>query len=68
METVTIQIKNNKAYKFLKDLEALKVIKVLKNKVATTQKLSEKYAGKIPSEIADQFQDYTSKSRNEWQE
>lgn len=66
METVTIQIKNNKAYKLLEDLEALKVIKVLKKNIISKQKLSEKYEGKIPPDFADTLQDYTTKSRNEW--
>lgn len=67
METVTIQIKNNKAYKLLKDLEALNVIKILKQNIVTKKKLSEKYAGKIPSEIADKLQAYTAKSCDEWE-
>jgi hypothetical protein len=29
-------------------------------------KLSEKYAGKLPSDIADELQNYVSQSRNEW--
>ena len=30
------------------------------------QNLSEKYAGKLPSAVADELQDYVSKSREEW--
>ena len=66
METVLLQIKNKKAYKILEDLEDLNVIKVLEKSLQQEQKLSEKYAGKLPSEIADQLQDYVTKSRNEW--
>ncbi len=29
-------------------------------------KLSEKYAGKLSSTVADELQDYVSKSRDEW--
>ncbi|MBC6492658.1 hypothetical protein ACFSQD_18120 [Flavihumibacter stibioxidans] len=66
METVLIQINNNKAYRLLEDLEDLHIIKVLKKSIQPTQKLSEKYGGKLPSDIADQLQDYVTKSRNEW--
>ncbi len=66
METVLVQINNNKAYKLLKDLEDLQIIKVLENKIQPPQKLSEKYAGKLPSELADEIQNYVTKSRNEW--
>ena len=62
----THQINNNKAYKLLEDLEDLHIIKVLKKTIQPQQKLSEKYAGKLPSDIADELQDYVSQSRNEW--
>ena len=63
METVLLQINNSKAYRFLEDLE---IIKVLKKSTEPKQKLSEKYAGKLPSDIADELQNYVSQSRNEW--
>lgn len=66
METVLIQINNNKAYRLLEDLEDLHLIKVLKKSVQPQQKLSEKYAGKLPSNVADELQNYVAKSRKEW--
>ena len=66
METVLIRIDNKKAYRFLEDLEDLQVIKVLQKKTETNQKLSEKYAGKLPVDIADDLQKYVIESRNEW--
>ncbi len=66
METVLVQIYNNKAYKLLEDLEDLQIIKVLKKSIQPQQKLSEKYAGKLPSEIADELQNYVTQSRDEW--
>jgi len=66
METVLIQINNNKAYKLLEDLEDLQIIKVLNKSIKPQQKLSEKYAGKLPSEVADELQNYVTQSRNEW--
>lgn len=66
METVLIQINNAKAYKLLEDLEDLHILKVLKKSIEPQQKLSEKYAGKLPSDIADELQDYVTQSRKEW--
>lgn len=66
METVLVQINNSKAYRLLEDLEDLHIIKVLKKSIQTPQKLSEKYAGKLPVDVADELQNYVSQSRNEW--
>ncbi len=69
METVLVQINNKKAYKLLEDLEDLEdlnLIKVLKKSVQPEQKLSEKYAGKLPLDVAEELQNYVAQSRNEW--
>jgi len=66
METVLVQIKNNKAYKLLEGLEDLNILKVLKKSILPQQKLSEKYAGKLPADIADELQNFVTQSRNEW--
>ncbi len=66
METVLVQINNNKAYRLLEDLEDLHIIKVLKKNITPQQKLSEKYAGKLPASVADELQNYLTQSRNEW--
>jgi hypothetical protein len=66
METVLVQINDNKAYKLLEDLEDLQILKVLKKSIEPQQKLSEKYAGKLPANIADELQNYVTQSRNEW--
>ena len=65
METVLVQINNNKAYRLLEDLEDLNILKVLNKNIQPKQKLSEKYAGKLPSDIADELQNYVTQSRNE---
>ena len=65
METVLLQINNNKAYRLLEDLEDLNIIKVLKKSIQSKQKLSEKYAGKLPEDIAEELQNYVNQSRNE---
>jgi hypothetical protein len=66
METVLVQINNSKAYKLLEDLEDLQIIKVLNKSIQSQQKLSEKYAGKLPTEVADELQNHVTQSRNEW--
>lgn len=66
METVLVQINNKKAYKLLEDLEDLNLIKVLKKSVQPEQKLSEKYAGKLPLDVAEELQNHVTQSRNEW--
>ncbi|HUH75424.1 MAG TPA: hypothetical protein VLZ75_13600 [Chitinophagales bacterium] len=66
METVLVQINNKKAYKLLEDLEDLNIITVLKKNKQPNQKLSEKYAGKLPAEIAEELQNHVSQSREEW--
>ena len=66
METVLVQINDNKAYKLLEDLEDRHMITLLKKSMQTSQSLSEKYAGKLPADIADELQDYVAQSRNEW--
>ena len=64
METVLVQINNNKAYKLLENLH---IAKVLKKSTQPQQKLSQKYAEKLPSDVADELQNYVTQSRNEWQ-
>ncbi|RRN76566.1 hypothetical protein EIM50_24035 [Pseudoxanthomonas sp. SGD-10] len=70
MQTVLLEIKNDKAYQLLKDLEDLKIIKVL-NRATKTDKqlpLSEQFAGslKLSEEDYDRFQQHLNEVRNEW--
>ncbi len=66
METILVEIKNDKAYRLLEDLEDLQLIKILKETTQPKKKLSEKYAGKLPLNIADELQSYVAQSREEW--
>lgn len=69
METVLLQINNDKAYKLIEDLEALHIVKVLKKTVQPKEKLSAKFAGSL--NLSDQeynnFQESIKQSRNEWE-
>jgi hypothetical protein len=40
------------------------MIKVLKKSIQPQQKLSERYAGKLPSKIAEEIQNFVNESRN----
>ena len=66
--TMVIQIIDEKAEQILYNLEELQLIRVLSNPVQTKQKLSEKYAGKLPSQVSEDLQKYISQSRSEWNE
>ncbi|MBK9566235.1 MAG: hypothetical protein IPO37_14030 [Saprospiraceae bacterium] len=46
-------------------MEDLHIIKGPKS-IQPQQKLSEKYAGKLPADVADELQNYVTQSRNEW--
>jgi hypothetical protein len=64
METILFQKNDPKHYNFLEDLEYLHILKVLKNK-NPQQKLSEKYVGKLTSDVAVKLQNYVTQSLNE---
>ncbi len=66
METILIQVNNNKAYKLLQDLEDLQIIKVLKKNIQPQAKLSEKYKGVFSQEDARNFNEYIQTTRKEW--
>jgi hypothetical protein len=66
--TMFIQIVDAKAERLLYDLEVLQLIKVLKNPIQTKQKLSEKYAGKLPPQVTEDLQQYITQSRSQWNE
>jgi hypothetical protein len=67
MDTMLIQLTNQKAFKLLHELEELKLIKVLKQNFGSGGDLSDKYAGKLPDNIADDLHKYVLKSREEWE-
>ncbi len=66
MDTLIIEVTNQNAYNLLKELEKLHLIRVLKNTSVPKQKLSEKFAGKLPVADAAKLQEHIKKSREEW--
>lgn len=67
METVTVEIKSNRAMKLLKDLENLDIIKIHKPEEKQTK--ASKYRGSISTKSADRLLKHIAESRNdEWEE
>jgi hypothetical protein len=68
MKTITIEIKNDIALKFLHNLESMHVIRFVDNKPdVKKQKLSERFAGCISNERADELQTELIQMRKEWE-
>ena len=66
METLRIQILNPKVMGLIRELEKLELITVIKETNQPTQRLSDKYIGKLPVEIANDMQEFVKKGRTEW--
>jgi hypothetical protein len=39
---------------------------VLEQQIESKEKLSTRYAGKLPSDVSDQLQNYVNESREQW--
>ena len=67
MDTMLIQLTNQRAVKLLHELEELNLIKVLKENIDSSKpKLSEKYRGVFSKEDAKDFNNHTKIMRQEW--
>jgi hypothetical protein len=68
MKTITIEIKNEIALKFLHNLESLHLIRLVESKtISKKQKLSERFAGCLTAERADELQTELIQMRKEWE-
>ena len=71
MATLTIQINNNKTLKLIQDLDALDLIRILKNKklatITTEKKLSSILNKSITQKQADKMTKELNQMRNEWE-
>lgn len=66
-DTLLIQVTNKKAIQLLHDMEALDLIKVVKeNATSDKTKLSVKYKGVFSKEDAISFDNHTQAMRKEW--
>ena len=61
-----IQITSPRTMNLLHELEELHLLKVLKKNSTVEKKLSDKYAGKLSSDVADDLQKHIEISRKEW--
>ena len=67
METIHIQVINQKAVELLRDLEEIQWIKVLEEKVEPVKmKLSEKYRGILTKEQGQKLNQHIKQMRSEW--
>ncbi len=67
MDTMLIQVTNQKAIGLLHELQELNLIKVLKeNFTPVTTKLSDKYKGSITKEQGQNLNEHIQQMRNEW--
>lgn len=67
METVLVQINNEKAYKLLEDLEDLNLITLLKEEISpVARNISDKYRGVFLVEDAASFDAHTKTMLTEW--
>jgi len=68
MKTVTVEIKDDIALTFLRNLESLHILRVIENKTTSNkQKLSERFAGCISNERTEELQKELTQMRNEWE-
>ena len=67
MDTMTIELTNQKATGLLHELEGLKLIRILRgNHEPVKTKLSDKYRGFLTREEGQQLNNHINQMRNEW--
>ena len=69
MDTVLLEITNEKAYKLIQDLEALDIVKILEKNTKPKESLSKRFAGSLnlTEQQYEEFQQHVIDSRNEWE-
>ena len=67
MDTMLIELTNQKATRLLHELEGLNLIKILQGNIGLDKtKLSDKYKGFITREEGQKLNEHISQMRNEW--
>jgi len=66
MNTVTIELINNKAMQLLRDLEAMHIIKLREPEQKASIRLSDKYRGVLSKEDGIDLNKHIDQMRNEW--
>ena len=71
METVLIELTNQRAIALLRELEELNILKILKQtklpKAVKSQNLADRFAGKLDAANAASFHQQLKESRQEWE-
>lgn len=67
MDTMLIQVTNQKAVRLLQELEELHLIKVIKENISADKpKLSDKYRGILSKEEGGKLNEHIKQMRSEW--
>ena len=67
MNTAVIEIRNDVAYSFLRDLERINVLRIIKRTAAVSApKLSERFSGCLSQKRTEELQQELIQMRNEW--
>lgn len=66
MNTIRVQVIDEKAYQLLRDLEELNLIRILEEPSKPEENISQTLAGKLSKEAASQLQKNIEKGRDEW--
>ncbi len=65
-ETVRLELTHTMAWQLLQDLEAMNIIKLVKNDVPPGPKLSDKYRGILSKDDGKSLNEHITKMRGEW--
>lgn len=66
MKTLTIELYHDSARKLIKDLEDLKILKVVKTELKKKKDIASRFSGKLSVKTANELHTYVAKSRKEW--
>ncbi|REL24273.1 hypothetical protein DYD21_18870 [Rhodohalobacter sp. SW132] len=66
MKSLLIELKHQKAYHLIKQLEALDLIRVVENQPPGSQSLSKQFSGKLSKETANKMLSKVEKERDQW--
>lgn len=67
MQTITVELMNENALSLLKQLEQLKILRLVSTKKQPTETPKRRWAGSISKETANKMLQNVEQSRNEWE-
>ena len=66
METLLIEVRDQKGMALLRDLEALQIIRVITKESTNQPKAATRFAGKLSAATASELAKHIEQSRDEW--